>query len=259
MPISTRCGLPILPNLLRAAQRNADRGFANAALFELGPQYAGLEPGDQSLVAAGLRQGETQRHWAEKARAVDAFDAKADAVGAIEAAGVPLDALQTAAEAPSWYHPGRSGALKIGAVAVAHFGEVHPRVLKAMDVKGPVAAFEVHLDRLLAPRSKASKARPLLKPSPFQPIERDFAFVVDAAMPAEKLLRAAQGADKALIASAQIFDAYAGPGIPEGKKSIALSVTIQPTEKTLTDQEIEAVAQKIVAAAAKQAGAVLRA
>jgi phenylalanyl-tRNA synthetase beta chain len=248
----------ILPNLLRAAQRNADRGIADAALFEVGPQYAGLEPGDQSLVAAGVRQGSTPRHWADRARAVDAFDAKGDALAAIEAAGAPVAALQTAAEAPPWYHPGRSGALKIGAVAVAHFGEVHPRVLKALEVKGPVAAFEIHLDRLPAPRSKPSKARALLKPSPFQPVERDFAFVVDAAVPAEKLLRAALGADKALIAAAQLFDSYAGPGIPDGKKSVALSVLLQPTEKTLTDEEIEAVAQKIIGAVAKQTGATLR-
>jgi phenylalanyl-tRNA synthetase beta chain len=245
-------------NLLRAAQRNADRGVPNAALFEVGPQYAGTEPDDQTLVAAGLRQGETPRHWAETARKVDAFDAKADALAALEAAGGPVASLQTAAEAPAWYHPGRSGTFKIGNVALAHFGEVHPRVLKALDVDGPCVAFEVFLDRLPPPRSKSGKARPLLKPSAFQPVERDFAFVVDRDVAAETLLRAAQAADKALIAGAAIFDAYAGPGIPDGKKSIALSVTIQPTGKTLTDAEIDAVGARIVAAVAKQTGGVLR-
>jgi phenylalanyl-tRNA synthetase beta chain len=248
----------ILPNLLRAAQANADRGLRNAALFELGPQYGGLEPRDQLLVAAGVRQGETQRHWAEPARKVDAFDAKADAAAALEAAGAPVGSLQTAAEAPSWYHPGRAGTLKLGAAVLAHFGEVHPRILKALDVDAPAVAFEVFLDRLPPPKGKAGKARPLLKPSPFQPVERDFAFVVDAAVPAEKLMRAAQNADKALIASAAIFDAYAGPGIPEGKKSIALSVTIQPVEKTLTDAEIDAIGAKVVAAVQKQTGGTLR-
>jgi phenylalanyl-tRNA synthetase beta chain len=248
----------IVGNLLRAAQRNADRGVLNAALFEVGPQYAGTEPEDQALMAAGIRQGETPRHWAEKARKVDAFDAKADALAALEAAGGPVSSLQTAAEAPPWYHPGRAGSFKIGNVALAHFGEVHPRVLKALDVDGPAIAFEVYLDRLPPPKVKAGKARPLLKPSQFQPVERDFAFVVDASVPAEKLLRAAQNADRALIAGASIFDAYAGPGIPEGKKSVALSVTIQPTEKTLTDAEIEAIGAKIVAAVAKQTGGVLR-
>jgi phenylalanyl-tRNA synthetase beta chain len=245
-------------NLLRAAQRNADRGVPNAALFEVGPQYAGTEPDDQTLVAAGLRQGETPRHWAETARKVDAFDAKADALAALEAAGGPVASLQTAAEAPAWYHPGRSGTFKIGNVALAHFGEVHPRVLKALDVDGPCVAFEVFLDRLPPPKAKAGKARPLLKPSPFQPVERDFAFVVDAAVPAEKVQRTAQNVDRALITAVSIFDAYAGPGIPDGKKSVAIAVTIQPTEKTLTDAEIEAIGARIVAAVQKQTGGVLR-
>ena len=248
----------ILGNLLRAAQGNADRGFPNAALFEVGPQYAGVEPQDQLLVAAGVRQGETPRHWAETARKYDAFDAKADALAALEAAGGPVNSLQTASEAPSWYHPGRAGALKLGTTVLAHFGEAHPRVLKSLDVDGPAVAFEVFLDRLPPPKAKAGKARPLLKPSQFQPVERDFAFVVDVGVPAEKLLRAAHNADRALIAGASIFDAYAGPGIPEGKKSIALAITIQPVEKTLTDAEIDAIGAKVVAAVAKQTGAALR-
>jgi phenylalanyl-tRNA synthetase beta chain len=248
----------ILANLLQAAQRNADRGQLNAALFEVGPQYAGPLPEDQALVAAGVRQGETARHWAEKTRKVDAFDAKADALAALDAAGGPVGSLQTAAEAPGWYHPGRSGAFKVGNAVLAFFGEVHPRVLKALDVDAPAVAFEVFFDRLPPPKVKAGKARPPLKPSPFQPVERDFAFVVDAAVPAEKLLRAAQNADRAFVAAVQVFDAYAGPGIPEGKKSIALSVTIQPTDKTLTDAEIDAIGARIVAAVTKQTGGTLR-
>jgi phenylalanyl-tRNA synthetase beta chain len=143
-------------------------------------------------------------------------------------------------------------------VALAHFGEVHPRVLKALDVDGPCVAFEVFLDRLPPVKAKAGKARALLKPSPFQPVERDFAFVVDAAVPAEKVQRAAQNVDRALITAVSIFDAYAGPGIPEGKKSVAIAVTIQPTEKTLTDAEIEAIGARIVAAVQKQTGGTLR-
>ncbi|MFO0986255.1 MAG: phenylalanine--tRNA ligase subunit beta [Alphaproteobacteria bacterium] len=248
----------IVGNLLRAAQRNADRGVPNAALFEVGPQYAGTEPEDQTLVAAGLRQGETPRHWAEKARKLDAYDAKADALAALEAAGGPVGSLQTAAEAPAWYHPGRSGSFKIGNVALAHFGEVHPRVLKALDVDGPCVAFEVFIDRLPPAKAKAGKARALLRPSQFQPVERDFAFVVDAGVAAEKVQRTAQNVDRALIAAVSVFDAYAGPGIPEGKKSVAIAVTIQPTEKTLTDAEIDAIGAKIVAAVAKQTGGTLR-
>jgi len=248
-----------LANLLHAAQRNADRGFANAALFEVGPNYASANPGDQAIVASGVRQGETPRHWSEKTRKLDAFDAKADALAALEAAGAPVASLQTAAEAPNWYHPGRSGVLKLGTTVLAQFGEVHPRVLKALDVDAPAVAFEVFLERLPPAKAKAGKARALLKPSAFQPVERDFAFVVDAAVPAEKLLRAAQNADKVLIVATSIFDAYAGPGIPDGKKSVALAVTIQPVEKTLTDAEIDAIGAKIVAAVAKATGGTLRA
>jgi phenylalanyl-tRNA synthetase beta chain len=248
----------ILPNLVAAAQRNADRGLADAALFEVGPVYAGAAPGEQATVAAGIRMGHAlPRHWDGRARKADAFDAKADALAALEAAGAPGN-LQVAAEAPAWYHPGRSGTIKLGAVALAWFGELHPRVLAALDADGPAAAFEVMLDRLPPPRVKPGKARPLLKPSPFQPVERDFAFVVDAAVPADKVARAAQGADKAMIAAVSVFDAYAGAGLEAGKKSIAIAVTLQPVERTLTDAEIDAIGQKIVAAVQKQTGGTLR-
>jgi phenylalanyl-tRNA synthetase beta chain len=248
----------ILPNLVAAAQRNADRGLADAALFEVGPVYSGAQPGEQATVAAGVRMGHARpRHWDAPARKADAFDAKADALAALEAAGAPGN-LQVAAEAPSWYHPGRSGAIKLGAVALAWFGELHPRALAALDADGPVAAFEVMLDRLPPPRVKPGKARPLLKPSPFQPVERDFAFVVDAAVPADKVARAAQGADKAMIAAVSVFDAYAGAGLAPGTKSVAIAVTLQPVERTLTDAEIDAIGQKIVAAVQKQTGGTLR-
>jgi phenylalanyl-tRNA synthetase beta chain len=250
----------ILPNLLRAAQRNADRGLADAALFEIGAIYTGVEPGEQTLMAAGVRRGHAAaRHWDARQRAVDAFDAKADALAALEAAGAPVASLQIAAEAPAWYHPGRSGAVKMGQSVLAWFGEAHPAALMALDVDGPAACFETFLDRLPAPKARAGKARPLLKPSALQPVERDFAFVVDAGVTAEKLVRAAQGADKALISSVGVFDVYAGAGVPAGKKSVALAVTIQPVERTLTEPELEALAQKIVAAVTKQTGGALRA
>ena len=249
----------ILPNLLKAAQRNADRGIPDAALFEIGAIYTGAEPGEQTLMAAGLRQGHAAaRHWDAKRRAVDAFDAKADALAALEAAGAPVASLQIAAEAPAWYHPGRSGAICMGQTVLAWFGEAHPAALKALDVDGPVACFETFLDRLPAPKAKANKAKPLLKPSALQPVERDFAFVVDASVPADKVVRAAQAADKALIAAVGVFDTYAGAGVPQGKKSVAIAVTLQPTERTLTEPELEALAQKIVAAVAKQTGGALR-
>jgi len=198
------------------------------------------------------------RHWAEPQRPVDAFDAKADATAALGAAGAPVDSLQVSTDAPAWYHPGRSGALRLGPNRLAWFGEVHPRVLRKLDLKGPVAAFEVFLDDLPEPKAREGKTRPLLRASPYQAVARDFAFLVDAEVPAEKLVRAAKGADKALISEVSVFDVYAGKGIPEGKTSLAIAVTLQPTEKTLTDEEIEAVAKKIVANVEKQTGAVLR-
>ncbi|MDA8232400.1 MAG: phenylalanine--tRNA ligase subunit beta [Magnetospirillum sp.] len=249
----------LLPNLVAAAGRNADRGFRDLGLFEIGPQFDGPEPGQQRAVAAGIRAGAAApRHWAVTQRAADVFDAKADALAALAAAGMNTESLMVAPEAPAWYHPGRSGTLRLGNKAVAVFGELHPGTLARMDVKGPVAAFEVFLEAIPPVKAKATKARPLLRLSPFQPVERDFAFVVDAPVPADSLVRAAKGADKALVADARIFDVYEGPGVGEGKKSLALSVTLQPVEKTLTDEEIEAVARKIVDAVAKATGGVLR-
>jgi phenylalanyl-tRNA synthetase beta chain len=249
----------ILPNLIAAAGRNADRGIPNAALFEVGPQFRGDAPEDQVVVATGIRCGKTgPRHWASAPRAVDVFDAKADALAAIATAGGPVDSLQVAAEAPAWYHPGRSGVLRLGPkTVVATFGEIHPRVLRKMGVDGPVAAFEVHLDALPQPKAKGT-TKPHLDLSPFQPLERDFAFVVDDSVTADALVRAVRGVDKQLIAEVRVFDRFKGGNLGEGKKSLAITVLLQPTEKTLTDAEIEAVAAKVVAAATKATGGTLR-
>ena len=251
----------VLPTLAMAAARNSDRGFGDVALFELGPQYADASPEGQSLVAAGLRAGRLERpHWDKAARPLDAFDAKADALAALAAVGAPVENLQVDAQAaPTWYHPGRSGALRLGPKVLAVFGELHPRVLAALDLRGPVAAFEVFVESVPLPKAKAGKLRPAPDLSPFQPVTRDFAFVVDEAVPAEKLLRAAKGADKAMIAAVDLFDLYAGKGIEPGQKSLAISVTLQPREKTLTDQEIDAIADKIVQQVTKATGGQLRA
>lgn len=249
----------VLPNLVAAAGRNADRGIKDVALFELGPQFDGPEPGQQRQVAAGIRAGRARgRHWAEPARTVDAFDAKADILAAVAAAGANPDSLQVAAEAPSWYHPGRSGTLKLGNKAVGHFGELHPGVLAKMDVKGPLVGFELFLEALPQPKAKATKAKPLLKASALQPLERDFAFILDSSVAADVVVRAAKGADKALITDVTVFDLYEGDKVAAGKKSLAVTVTLQPADKTLTDEEIEAVGAKIVAAVAKAAGGELR-
>ncbi|MDP3158861.1 MAG: phenylalanine--tRNA ligase subunit beta, partial [Reyranella sp.] len=249
----------ILPNLIEAATRNEARGLSDPALFEVGPQYKDASPTGQRTVAAGLRHNmAVPRNWAGPARTVDAFDAKADALAVLAGIGAPVENMSAQAGAPDWYHPGRSGAIKLGDRVMAHFGELHPEITAAADLKGPVAAFEVFLDAPPPPKVKASKARPKLVLSPFQPVERDFAFMVDAAVEADKIVRAARNADKAMISAARLFDLYAGKGVPEGKKSIAIAVTLQPVERTLTDAEIEAVSAKIVAAVIKATGAVLR-
>ncbi len=249
----------ILPNLLQAAGRNEARGLKDAALFEVGPQYRDPTPTGQRSVASGVRYGETvPRNRDGKARAADLFDAKADAIAALASIGAPVDNLVTQAKAPAWYHPGRSGALVLGDRPMAYFGELHPALLPAFDLRGAVAMFEVFLDAVPPQKAKPTKTRPALKLSPFQPLERDFAFLVDAGVAAEQLTRAARGADRQLVTGATVFDIYAGAGVPDGKKSVALSVVIQPLDKTPTDEEIEAISQKIVAQVAKQTGGVLR-
>jgi phenylalanyl-tRNA synthetase beta chain len=253
----------ILPNLLQAAVRSAARGLADVALFEVGPQYADDTLEGQALMATAVRVGNSgPRHWAARRRAVDAFDAKADALALLASLGAPVDNLQVTADAPAWYHPGRSGLLRLGPTVLAQFGELHPRVLRALDMKGPAVGFELFLDRLPQPKPKgkgqSSAARPLLQASPYQAVERDFAFVVDEGVPADKLLRAAKGADRTLIQSVALFDVFVGGPLGAGKKSLAFSVTLQAADRTLTDQEIAAAAEKIVAAVAKATGGVLR-
>ncbi len=249
----------LLPNLLVAAQRNADRGVANAALFEVGPQYRDDTPEGQDNMASGVRVGRTGvKRWNDAGRAVDAFLAKEDMLAALAAAGAPTATLAVTAEAPSWYHPGRSGSLRLGHKILGHFGELHPAVLGTLDVTGPAVGFEVFLDQVPVARAKSGQARPLLKLSPFQPVERDFAFVVDAGVAAETVLRAARGVDKKLVTEVRLFDVYSGQGVPEGRKSLAITVVLQPEEATLTDAEIEAFSQKLVAQVEKASGGTLR-
>jgi phenylalanyl-tRNA synthetase beta chain len=254
----------LVPGLVGAAQRNADRGFGDVALFEVGQIFRGDRPEDQFTAASGVRRAlarpfGTGRHWLTGAKSVDAFDVKADALTVLAAAGAPVQALQIVPGGPAWLHPGRSGTIQIGPQNVlGHFGELHPRTLDALDTEGPLVAFEVILDRIPEPKAKATRAKPPLELSPFQPVVRDFAFIVDRAVKAADLVRAAQGADRKLIAGVTVFDVYEGTGIDPGKKSLAITVTLQPREKTLTDEEIEAVAQKIVAEVGKRAGGVLR-
>ena len=250
----------ILPGLLAAIARNVARGMADLGLFEVGPQYAGDKPEDQAMVAAVVRRGQTgPRHWAQKPRAVDWADARADALAALTACGVVADQVTVMDGAPKWYHPGRSGTLRLGPKTIlANFGELHPAVLAALDVKGPAVACEVFLGAIPMPRAKAGRTKPALVLSDLPAVERDFAFLVDRAVTADQVVRAARGADKALIARVTPFDVFEGTGVPEGKKSLAIAVRLEPKDATLTDKQIEEVGQKIVAAVSKATGASLR-
>ncbi len=253
----------LLPGLIAAAQANSDRGFADVALFEVGQIFKGDKPEDQFTAAAGVRHGFASssglgRNWSGS-MAADVFDAKADAFAVLAAAGAPVAALQVVPGGASWLHPGRSGTIQIGPQNVlGHFGELHPRALEQLGADGPMIAFEVILDRIPEAKARATRAKPAIELSAFQPVSRDFAFIVDRTVKASDLLRAAQNVDKKLITGVTVFDVYEGKGIDEAKKSIAIAVTIQPREKTMTDQEIDAVAAKIVAEVNKKTGGTLR-
>jgi len=254
----------LIPGLVKAAQDNADRGFADTALFEVGQIFKGDAPEDQFTAAAGVRRKLAKtngagRQWSSPIKDVDAFDAKADALAVLAAAGAPAQAMQVVPGGPAWFHPGRSGTIQIGPQNVlGYFGELHPRTLEALGAEGPLVVFETILERIPQPKQKATRARPVLDLSPFQPIERDFAFVVDRAVKAADIVRAAQSVDRKLITNVNVFDVYEGQGIDPDKKSIAIAVTLQPRDHTLTDQEIEAVAAKIVAEVGKKTGGTLR-
>jgi phenylalanyl-tRNA synthetase beta chain len=260
----------LIPGLVASAQANADRGQSDVALFEVGQIFKGDRPQDQFIAASGVRCGLATpsgfgRHWTGAA-ALTALDAKADAFAVLAAAGAPMQALQIATGAvPSWLHPGRSGAIQIGPQNVlGYFGELHPAGLEQLGADGPIVGFEIVLDRIPEPKARPTRTKPKLDLSPLQPVERDFAFIVDRTTRAADIVRAAQGADKALIAGVTVFDVYQASGdyeakgIPADKKSVAIAVTLQPRDKTLTDEEIEAIASKIVSEVSKKTGGVLR-
>jgi phenylalanyl-tRNA synthetase beta chain len=247
----------VLPALLASAARNQARGISHAMMFEIGPQFSSGIPGAQTEVAAGIRVGEPPRHWSRAAVLPDWTAVKADAIAGLEAAwgevGAPVQA-----NAPSWYHPGRSGTIALGPKPLLHFGEINPRIIAAFDLKGPVAGFEIFLDAIPEAKARSGKARAKLDLADLMPVDRDFAFVVDAKVAAQDVVKAARGADRQLIERVDVFDVYEGKGVPEGKKSLAIAVKLQPKERTLTDAEIEAVAQKIVTAVTKATGGTLR-
>lgn len=255
----------LLPGLIKAAGRNTDRGFGDVALFEVGQVFAGSEPDHQTIAAAAIRRASAGpviagRHWSAPLHLVDHFDAKGDAMALLEALGIPTAGLQIAQGGPSWFHPGRSGTLQFGPkMVVGAFGEIHPRILEALDVKGPLVAIEITLDALPPPKARPTRMKPKLVLSDFQPVSRDFAFIVEKSVASAEIIKAAQAAERTLISDITLFDVYEGKGVPEGKMSVAIAVTLQPTDKTLTDTEIEAVSGRIVAEVQKKTGATLRA
>ncbi|MEO1066844.1 MAG: phenylalanine--tRNA ligase subunit beta, partial [Pseudomonadota bacterium] len=254
----------LLPGLLLAAQRNADRGIGDVALFEVGQVFKGDKPEDQHDAASGVRLGgatlsSNGRHWSGANAAATVFDAKEDALTVLSSMGANVANLQIVKGGPDYFHPGRSGTIQQGPKnIIGHFGELHPRALEKLDVAGPVVGFEINLAALPAPRAKATKTKGAMAASDLQPVHRDFAFVVDSSIEADKLLRAAKGADKKLITEVALFDIFEGDAIGADKKSLAIDVTLQPTAKTMTDEEIEAISSKIVLAVEKATGGSLR-
>ncbi len=254
----------LLPGLLSAAQRNRNRGFADVALFEVGQAYRGAGPNDQFMAASGVRAGAavltgSGRHWTGPTKSAEFFDAKADAAALLAGLGMDASKAQLTRDAPGWFHPGRSATLRLGPkIVLAHFGEIHPETLAALDVAAPATAFEIFIDALPAERKK-SLGRGQLQAADLLPVHRDLAFVLDQSVAAGDVVKAAMSADKKLIAGVNVFDLFEGGSLGAGKKSVGVEVTLQPMEKTLTDEEIEAVVVKIVAAVGKATGGVIRA
>lgn len=261
-PISADLGAlrpSILPNLLLAAARNQTRGEHSGGLFEVGPRFLGAQPGEQVVAAAGLRFGDAApRGWSAPQRPVDAYDAKADALAALAAAGIKADQVQATADAPAWYHPGRSGVLRLGPLVLASFGELHPALRDTVGIDQPVVGFELDIDSLPRPRAKSGRSRPPLETWPYPPIDRDLAFVVDEQITADALLKALRNAEKKLLREVSLFDVYRGAGVPRGKKSLAVAVRLQSRERTLSEADAEPILRRLVEAAARTVGAVLR-
>ena len=248
----------LLPGLLAAVRRNQNRGFGDIALFEVGQVFLSDRPEGQHTYATAVRAGDAAPSW-QAAPPLSVFDAKADLGAVLDALGYDIDKLQLVAEAPAWAHPGRGGRVQLGpSNAIAWFGELHPAWADEMGLDGTVAAFELDLDAIPEPRRKASRAKPALTLSDLMPVARDFAFLVERDVPAASLLRDARNADKVLIAGADIFDVFEGKGVAEDKKSVGIRVTLQPTDRTLTEEAIDKVSGAIVAAVVKATGGVLR-
>jgi phenylalanyl-tRNA synthetase beta chain len=253
----------LIPGLVAAAERNARRALSDVALFEVGQVFLGPGENDQRVAAAAVRRGRAKadgdgRDWSSSGL-VDVFDAKRDAMTLLSALGVGPNAVQIVPGGPAFLHPGRSATLQFGPkTIVGWFGQLHPSALEALDAEGPIVAFEIILDAIPTPKARPAKTRPKLDRSDFMPVERDLAFVVDAGVRAGDIVKAAESSERSLVAKVGVFDVYQGEGLPEGSKSIAIHVVLQPRERTLTDAEIDAAMSKIVAEVARRTGAILR-
>ena len=254
----------LLPGLIAAAQRNADRGHGDVALFEVGQIFLSDRENGQKIAASAIRRGMAKesgpgRHWSLPPAEVDSFDVKADAFALLSALGVAAGNVQLVSGGPAWFHPGRSATIQFGPKnVIGAFGEIHPRTLEAIGAEGPAAGFELLLDDIPAPKLRLTRTKPKLELPEFMPVQRDFAFLVDRSVKAADIVKAAAAGERALVTDIGVFDVYEGKGIPEGKKSVAISVTLQPREKTLTEAEIDAAAGKIIAEVTKKTGASLR-
>ena len=248
----------IIGNLVVAAQKAANHGERGARLFEVGPIYLGDGPKDQRWAATGIVRPSNERHWQGAPHAYDSYAAKADLFAVLDALGQPGERFQVGAPTQPHWHPGQAACLKLGPkVTVGHFGAIHPGVLKAMGVDGPMFGFELNLNALPQMKTKPTKTKPVLQRADLTPIRRDLAFLVDESVPAADLVKHATGTDKQLIVSADVFDVYQGKGVPEGQKSVAFEMTIQPRDK-MTDEDIQGLMDRVVASVAKGAGGVLR-
>ncbi|HEY1453694.1 MAG TPA: phenylalanine--tRNA ligase subunit beta [Roseiarcus sp.] len=253
----------LIPNLVAAAERNARRALSDVALFEVGQVFLGPGEDDQRIAAASVRRGRAKaegegRNWSGGGL-VDVFDAKRDAMALLSALGAGPNAVHVVPGGPAFLHPGRSATLQFGPkTVVGWFGQLHPGALEALDAEGPIVAFEIILDAVPAPKAKPTRTKPKLDRSDFMAVERDLAFVVDASVRAGDIVRAAESAERSLVAKVGVFDVYQGEGLPGGSKSIAIQVILQPRDRTLTDAEIDAAMAKIVAEVSKRTGAVLR-
>ncbi|MDC0927293.1 phenylalanine--tRNA ligase subunit beta, partial [Candidatus Pelagibacter ubique] len=253
----------IFSNLIIHLNKNLGRGFKDLSFFEIGPTFLGSEPGEQQTVATGLRSGKLARQsWLEKERLIDVFDVKSDVIKSLVEAGYNKDKLYIDDETPSYYHPGKSGRIFLNKgkeKVVAFFGDIHPGILKKLDIKvESLVGFEIFLDNLKQPKKSLKDQKTQYKYSDFQKSERDFAFVLDKNFKVQELIETISNVDKELIKSVKVFDVYEGANIPEGKKSIALNVIIQSLEKTLAEDDLNKINQLIISAVESKTGAKIR-